>query len=48
LLKNPVENIFAIPDPNNIFLWHFILYGLDKAYKGGYYHGKLIFPTDYP
>jgi len=49
LLKNPVDNLFTIPDPDNLFVWHFVIYGLkDCPYAGGYYHGKLIFPKDYP
>ena len=48
LMAKPVKNIFAIPDPGNIFEWHFILYDLDHPYEQGYYHGKLIFPVEYP
>ena len=49
LLKNPVPNLLAHPDPKNIFLWHFLIYDLkDSPYEGGFYHGQLIFPTDYP
>jgi len=39
----------ASPDPNNVFHWYFIIFGLaDPPYKGGYYMGKLEFPNDYP
>ena len=39
----------ASPDPKNIFEWHFVVYGLkDCPYEGGYYHGKLLFPVEYP
>ena len=48
LKDKPVKNIFALPNPDNIFEWHFILYDLDSPYTHGYYHGKLIFPTEYP
>lgn len=48
LQAKPVKNIEAIPCPENIFEWHFVLYDLDSPYVGGYYHGKLIFPGDYP
>lgn len=48
LQAKPVKNIEAIPCPENIFEWHFVLYDLDSPYVGGYYHGKLIFPVDYP
>jgi len=46
---NPVENILALPDPKNIFEWSFLIYGLkDSQYTGGFYHGKIIFPVEYP
>jgi len=49
LLKDPVDNIFTIPDPDNLFVWHFVIYGLkDCVYADGYCHGKLIFPENYP
>ena len=39
----------ASPDPNNVFHWYFIIFGLaDAPYKGGYYMGKLEFPNDFP
>jgi ubiquitin-conjugating enzyme E2 J2 len=42
-------NFMAIPDYNNIFEWHFVIYDLkDCPYEGGFYHGKLLFPTEYP
>ena len=37
------------PNPNNYFEWHYCVYGLkDCPYEGGVYHGKLIFPVQYP
>jgi ubiquitin-conjugating enzyme E2 J2 len=42
-------NFVAEPDADNIFDWHYCLYGLkDCAYEGGYYHGMLKFPKEYP
>ena len=39
----------AAPDPDDMFTWYFIIFGFeDEPYKGGYYMGKLIFPSDYP
>jgi ubiquitin-conjugating enzyme E2 J2 len=39
----------AVPDAKNIFEWHFCVFDLkDCAYEGGYYHGKLMFPVEYP
>lgn len=46
-----VPNIRAEPKPNNILEWHFVIQGdgLDGTpYEGGQYHGKLVFPSDYP
>ena len=44
-----MTNFVAVPDSNNIFEWHFVIYGLtDSPYEGGFYHGKLIFPIEYP
>ena len=35
--------------PNNILEWHFVIKGpADTPYVGGHYHGKLIFPSEYP
>ena len=35
--------------PNNILEWHFVIKGpKDTPYTGGSYHGKLIFPSEYP
>ena len=47
-MTKPVKNIFAVPNPDNIFEWHFILYEMDYPYTQGSYHGKLLFPTEYP
>jgi ubiquitin-conjugating enzyme E2 J2 len=45
--KNP--NFVAEPDPDNIFHWHYVIYNLKGcAYEGGYYHGMLKFPPEYP
>ena len=49
LIQEPVPNIFAVYSPNNILVWHFILYNLDHVdYKDGVYHGKILFPKEYP
>jgi len=43
------DNFIAAPEENNIFIWHFVIFGLpDDPYKDGYYMGKLQFPQDYP
>eukprot|EP01089_Gocevia_fonbrunei_P012916 TRINITY_DN3176_c0_g2_i1.p1 TRINITY_DN3176_c0_g2~~TRINITY_DN3176_c0_g2_i1.p1 ORF type:complete len:220 (+),score=32.46 TRINITY_DN3176_c0_g2_i1:32-691(+) len=49
LVKEPVPHILAIPAESNILEWHYTIIGPDDSpYKGGYYHGKLKFPEEYP
>ena len=39
----------AAPDPDNMFVWYYIIFGFeDEPFKGGYYMGKLVFPKEYP
>jgi ubiquitin-conjugating enzyme E2 J2 len=43
------HNFVAEPESDDIFNWHYCLFGLkDCAYVGGYYHGMLKFPKEYP
>mmetsp|Transcript_28812 Transcript_28812/g.43508 ORF Transcript_28812/g.43508 Transcript_28812/m.43508 type:complete len:215 (+) Transcript_28812:112-756(+) len=51
LQRDPIKNpkITAKPLENNILEWHYVIEGGDDTpYAGGYYHGKLIFPKEYP
>mmetsp|Transcript_6217 Transcript_6217/g.9819 ORF Transcript_6217/g.9819 Transcript_6217/m.9819 type:complete len:225 (+) Transcript_6217:328-1002(+) len=54
LHKNPLSNptIIAQPNESNILEWHYVLEGPKddpkSPYTGGIYHGKLIFPREYP
>ncbi|GAB9474137.1 Ubiquitin-conjugating enzyme e2 [Globisporangium polare] len=49
LQRSPVENIQAAPLEKNILEWHYVITGTaDSPYAGGYYHGKLRFPPEYP
>jgi ubiquitin-conjugating enzyme E2 J2 len=49
LAKDPVPYVSAVPLPSNILEWHYVVEGPpDSPYSGGYYHGKLIFPAEYP
>ncbi|EEY54778.1 ubiquitin-conjugating enzyme E2 [Phytophthora infestans T30-4] len=49
LQRNPVENIRAAPLENNILEWHYVITGTEGTpYEGGFYHGKLKFPPEYP
>ncbi|XP_058079996.1 ubiquitin-conjugating enzyme E2 34-like [Magnolia sinica] len=49
LCKEPVSNIVARPSPNDILEWHYVLEGSQGTpFAGGYYHGKIKFPPEYP
>lgn len=51
LTKNPLNNptIIAVPNETNILEWHYVIEGgKGTPYEGGHYHGKLIFPKEYP
>ncbi|GAX82494.1 hypothetical protein CEUSTIGMA_g9921.t1 [Chlamydomonas eustigma] len=48
LLKEPVPHVTAHPT-NNLLEWHFVLEGAQGTeYEGGVYHGKIVFPAQYP
>lgn len=49
LLREPVPHIQAHPLPSNLLEWHFVLEGAKGTdFEGGVYHGKLVFPPNYP
>jgi len=49
LKKDPVPFITAEPLPSNILEWHYVVRGPDDTpYNGGFYHGKLVFPREFP
>ena len=49
LKKNPVQNITASPKENNILEWHYVIEGpKNSPFEGGWYHGVVIFPKEYP
>ncbi|XP_041980944.1 ubiquitin-conjugating enzyme E2 J2 [Aricia agestis] len=49
LKKDPVPYVTAEPVPSNILEWHYVVKGPEKSpYEGGYYHGKIIFPREFP
>ncbi|XP_035727826.1 ubiquitin-conjugating enzyme E2 J2-like isoform X2 [Vespa mandarinia] len=49
LKKDPVPYVLAEPVPSNILEWHYVVKGPEKTpYEGGFYHGKLIFPGEFP
>lgn len=46
--QEPVPHIAAHPS-NSLLEWHFVLEGAKGTdYEGGLYHGKLVFPPQYP
>ncbi|VDN56969.1 unnamed protein product [Dracunculus medinensis] len=49
LKKEPIPFARALPLSSNILEWHFVIEGVPSTpYEGGFYHGKLLFPPDYP
>ncbi|KAG0724795.1 Ubiquitin-conjugating enzyme E2 J2 [Chionoecetes opilio] len=47
--RDPVPYVTAEPLPSNILEWHYVVEGPEESpYVGGYYHGKLVFPVEYP
>ncbi|KDR12804.1 Ubiquitin-conjugating enzyme E2 J2 [Zootermopsis nevadensis] len=49
LKKDPDPYVVAEPLPANIREWHYVFTGPENTpYDGGLYHGKLVFPTNYP
>ncbi|KYM96391.1 Ubiquitin-conjugating enzyme E2 J2 [Cyphomyrmex costatus] len=49
LKRDPVPYVLAEPVPSNILEWHYVVKGPEKTpYEGGFYHGKLIFPGEFP
>uniref|UniRef100_A0A915PZ10 Ubiquitin-conjugating enzyme E2 J2 n=1 Tax=Setaria digitata TaxID=48799 RepID=A0A915PZ10_9BILA len=49
LMKDPVPFVMAAPLHSNILEWHYVIRGAPQTpYEGGFYHGKLIFPPDFP
>ena len=47
--KDPVPYIVAEPLPSNLLEWHYVVRGPDDSpYRGGLYHGKLVFPSEFP
>lgn len=49
LKKDPVPYVLAEPVPSNILEWHYVVNGPENTpYEGGFYHGKLVFPREFP
>lgn len=49
LHKEPLPYIVTVPLSSNILEWHYVIVGSpDSPYDGGLYHGKLVFPREFP
>ncbi|PAV61620.1 hypothetical protein WR25_00650 [Diploscapter pachys] len=49
LQEEPIDGITAMALDTNILEWHYVICGTaDTPYEGGLYHGKLVFPPDFP
>lgn len=49
LQQDPPKDFVAYPLEEDIFVWHFSIRGpVDGGFSGGKYHGKIVFPHDYP
>jgi ubiquitin-conjugating enzyme E2 J1 len=45
----PDPNFIAGPVGDDLVVWHFSIRGPpDTPFEGGIYHGKIVFPADYP
>ena len=48
-VKEPLEHIDTYVNPDDMFVWYFLVKGPeDSQYKGGYYMGKIILTPGYP
>mmetsp|Transcript_10697 Transcript_10697/g.21405 ORF Transcript_10697/g.21405 Transcript_10697/m.21405 type:complete len:224 (+) Transcript_10697:286-957(+) len=49
LKEDPVPGVHAAPLPANMLEWHFVIEGpAASPYQGGFYHGIIKFPQEYP
>ena len=47
--KHPIPGINISANVDDTLEWHFVIHGKeDTPYYGGMYHGKLIFPSNFP
>ena len=47
LIHNPIENIKILPNPDNIYEWHYLINSNNSPYNGEYY-GILTLDKEYP
>lgn len=50
LQNQPNPQVTVQPSTGSMLEWHFVLHNFpaDTPYAGGFYHGKLLFPEQYP
>jgi len=49
LKRDPLPYITAEPLASNMLEWHYVVKGPENSpYHGGYYHGTLLFPREFP
>ncbi len=48
LRRHELPNVVAVPEPSDLFTWHFCLFGLDGPFKDGFYYGRILIPHEYP
>jgi ubiquitin-conjugating enzyme E2 J1 len=49
LVSSPDPDFVAGPIGDDLFTWHFTIRGaLGTPFEGGLYHGRIIFPQEYP
>ena len=41
------QNFICLPDPENVYVWYFIIFGLERPYNG-HYIGKVTCKDNYP
>lgn len=48
--RSPNAQVTVRPSESSLLEWHFVLHSLpeDTPYSGGCYHGRLLFPPQYP
>ena len=48
-MRSPIPYILAAPLPQDILDWRYVISGpAATPFEGGYFYGRLLFPSDYP
>ena len=49
ILTEPIPSIYVSPNEDDILDWHFVIQGrVNTPYENGMYHGRLVFPPNFP